>query len=77
MTATSYYWSDGDWVELVSGTTSGGPGLILLELAAYESFSNELVRVAFDNFSLDADEDDIDCSHYRPDWHPDWQPLSR
>lgn len=76
-TVASYYWSVSGWVQLLSGSASDGPGLILLELAAYESFSHELVRVAFDNFRIDADEDDVDCSHYRPDWHPDWQPIGR
>src|SRR3990172_3794107 len=76
-TVTSYHWSGSGWSQLLSESASEEPGLILLELAAYESFSHELVKVAFENFVLDADEEDVDCSHYRPDWHPDWQPITK
>lgn len=76
-TVVSYYESGGAWIELLSGPAHDGPSVVLLELAAFGGFSHQQLRVAFDNFRLDADEDDVDCSHYRPDWHPDWQPLGK
>lgn len=77
-TVTSSNWDGDEWVPLLSGEPpSNGPAVVLLELAAYGSFAHQRVRVAYDNFRLDADAEEVDCSHYRPDWHPDWQPVPK
>jgi dipeptidyl aminopeptidase/acylaminoacyl peptidase len=74
-TLTSYYWHDGAWVTIGSGPALGGTALISLDAATYNTFAGQPVRVAFDNFKIDAA--DRDCSSWRPDWHPDFQPLAR
>jgi hypothetical protein len=72
---TSYYW-DGGWVALASAPANPAPTVIALVGGADGvSFAGQPVRVAFDNFRLDAGAKD--CSSWRPDLNPDWQPLQR
>jgi Tol biopolymer transport system component len=74
-TLLSYYRQGGAWVLLNSTTAAGGNALLTLEASSYGTYSGQRVHVAFDNFRIDAA--DRDCSSYRPDWHPDWQPLGQ
>ncbi len=72
-TFRSYYRHDGAWVLLNTSTAVGGNALLTLEASSTGNYTGQPVRVAFDNFRIDAA--DRDCSSFRPDWHPDWQPL--
>jgi TolB protein len=72
---TAYYLKHGGWVPIVEAEGSTGQALLVIGLASYDSFAHQKVRVAFDNFRVDAD--DVDCSSNRPDLHPDWQPLGK
>jgi len=69
----SYYRHAGAWILLNSTPAAGGNALLTLEASSFGTYTGQRVRVAFDNFRIDAA--DRDCSSYRPDWHPDWQPL--
>lgn len=72
---TAYY-RDGGWVPLATAPASPDPAVIALVGAADgASFAGVPVRVAFDNFRLDAAS--RDCSSWRPDLNPDWQPVGR
>ncbi len=74
-TYTSYYRSGDTWVELLSAPAGSSPVVLTLELVSHGAFAHQQVKVAFDNFHLEAS--DVDCSSSAPDWHPDWQPLGR
>jgi Tol biopolymer transport system component len=75
-TYSSYYRSGGAWVELLTATAGSSPVVLTLELASYgTAFAHQQVKVAFDNFRLEAS--DVDCSPSTPDWHPDWQPIMK
>ncbi|MFL5945167.1 MAG: TolB family protein, partial [Gaiellaceae bacterium] len=69
----SYYRQAGAWILLNTTSAAGGNALLTLEASSYGTYSGQRVRVAFDNFRIDAA--DRDCSSFRPDVHPDWQPL--
>jgi dipeptidyl aminopeptidase/acylaminoacyl peptidase len=73
-TLTSYFREGGSWVTLNSTPASGATAILTLEASSYGTYSGQRVKVGFDNFRIDAA--DRDCSSYRPDWHPDWQPLA-
>jgi hypothetical protein len=75
-TYTSYYRSGGAWVEVLSAPAGSSPVVLTLELASYgAAFAHRQVKVAFDNFHVEAS--DVDCSPSTPDWHPDWQPITK
>lgn len=73
---TSYYKSGGSaWIELASGTQAPTPALILLSFKSYNNFGHQKATVAFDNFTLTGTN--YDCSDIRPNFHPDWAPLTK
>lgn len=74
-TMTAYYW-DGGWVALASAPASPAPAVIVLAGSADGiTFAGHPVRIAFDNFRLDAAA--RDCSSWRPELNPDWEPQKR
>ena len=74
-TMTAYYW-DGGWVALASAPANPAPAVIVLAgNADGVGFAGVPVRIAFDNFRVDAAAKD--CSSWRPDLNPDWQPVRR
>jgi TolB protein len=72
---TAYYWN-GVWIPLASAPASPAAAVIVLAGAADGvSFAGQPVRIAFDNFRLDAAS--RDCSSWRPDLNPDWQAVRK
>lgn len=74
-TVTSYYRSGPSWIALASAPAGAAPVIMTFAAGSFGTPAGAPVRVAFDNFSLDAS--DVDCSQLHPDWHPDWQPVAR
>ena len=72
-TMTGYYRSGGAWVELASAPAASDPVIMTFAAGLFGAPIGAPVRVAFDNFRIEAG--DTDCSQLHPDWHPDWQPL--
>jgi DNA-binding SARP family transcriptional activator len=58
-TMTTYFWHDGAWVRLARGTSRGSAVLALQAQANGDEFARVPVRVAFDNFVVEAP--DADC----------------
>jgi dipeptidyl aminopeptidase/acylaminoacyl peptidase len=74
---TASYRQDGEWVTLASAPASSDPAIIALVGAADSgTFAAQPVKVAFDNFRLDAAPVTRDCSSHRPDLNPDWQAIT-
>jgi DNA-binding SARP family transcriptional activator len=55
-TITAYFWHDGSWRTLVSGVDRGAAVIGPSAQAARDDFGHAAVRVAFDNFSVEARE---------------------
>ena len=75
-TMTSYYKSDGSWIQLGTGPAQQTTAIVALSFKNYGNFEfgQQATTVAFDNFRLDATN--VDCSSHRPDFHPDWRPVT-
>ena len=58
-TITTYFWYDGAWRKIVSGTSTGPATLGLQLQADGDEFAHTEVRVAYDNFVVTAS--DADC----------------
>jgi hypothetical protein len=50
---TTYFWRNGHWVPLATGTSSGA-AVLGLEATAGSDFGHQATRVAFDNFAVTA-----------------------
>jgi hypothetical protein len=74
---TAYYRNAGGWVPLASGPANPSPAVIgLVAKTDSGSFAAQPVKVAFDNFRIDAPAT-RDCSSWRPDLNPDWQAITQ
>ncbi len=69
-TISSYYLSNGSWVQLASAPAQQTAAIIALSFKSFGDFGHQAAKIAFDNFRLDATN--VDCSSTRPDFHPDW-----
>ena len=52
-TMTTYFWRNGHWVPLATGTSSGA-AVLGLEVTSGSDFGHQTARVAFDNFAVTA-----------------------
>ena len=52
-TMTTYFWRNGHWVPLATGTSSGA-AVLGLEATSGSDFGHQTARVAFDNFAVTA-----------------------
>ena len=73
-TAQTSYWNGSSWVVLASGPTITDPATITLGASSFmERFTHQEVKVAWDNFRINAGT--ISCPTWWEDDSPDWHTV--